>query len=80
LNKVELHRAGKLEQRCPACGRTEAAGAYCTACFRPMTEADWHRPKATENQQKALRAAREAIQAPALAEIGQAPLWEDSAA
>ncbi len=36
------HQRGRLEQSCPACGRWEAAGGYCTACGRPMTAADWY--------------------------------------
>jgi uncharacterized OB-fold protein len=27
-------------QRCPACGRVEAPGAYCTGCYRPMPRAE----------------------------------------
>lgn len=36
-------RAGKLSQRCPTCGTVEAAGAYCTRCYRPAGPADWFR-------------------------------------
>jgi hypothetical protein len=32
-----------MEQTCPDCGRWEAAGAYCTFCYRPMTKADYYR-------------------------------------
>lgn len=39
----DLLRAGRLEQVCQACGRAEAAGSYCTACLRPMTESNWRR-------------------------------------
>jgi hypothetical protein len=35
-------QAGRLEQTCPACGRWEAAGAYCTGCGRPTGPADWY--------------------------------------
>jgi hypothetical protein len=40
---AEALRAGKLEQTCRACGRTEAAGSYCSWCSRPMGPADWNR-------------------------------------
>jgi len=36
-------RHGRLEQACPECGRWEAAGAYCSACYRPMGSGDWYR-------------------------------------
>ena len=36
-------RAGKLSQRCPTCGTVEAAGAYCTRCYRPAGPAEWFR-------------------------------------
>jgi hypothetical protein len=32
---------GRLEQSCP-CGRWEAAGAYCSKCYRPMGSADYY--------------------------------------
>ncbi len=38
----ERLRAGKLEQACPDCGVWEAAGAYCTGCYRPMGPDDWY--------------------------------------
>ncbi len=41
--------AGRLEQRCPDCGRAEAAGYYCTGCGRVTTEADWY-PNGTRPQ------------------------------
>jgi hypothetical protein len=28
-------QAGRLSQRCPACGTVEAAGFYCSRCYRP---------------------------------------------
>ncbi len=34
---------GKLEQSCPDCGRWEAAGSYCSKCYRPMGAVDWYR-------------------------------------
>jgi predicted amidophosphoribosyltransferase len=46
MNPAELRaalQAGKLEQTCPDCGRWSAATAYCSRCFRPMTEADYYR-------------------------------------
>lgn len=38
-----LLQQGKLETTCPVCGRHEAAGAYCSWCFRRSTPADWYR-------------------------------------
>jgi hypothetical protein len=42
MTTSEQLRAGKLEQACPACGRWEAAGGYCSGCSRPMASADWY--------------------------------------
>jgi hypothetical protein len=33
--------AGRLSQRCPACGTVEAAGAYCTRCYRRAGPTEW---------------------------------------
>ncbi len=33
---------GRLEQTC-LCGRTEAAGVYCSRCHRPTGEGEWYR-------------------------------------
>lgn len=44
-------RAAKdLEQTCPKCGTTEAAGGYCTKCLTRMTPADHHPPKRSDAQ------------------------------
>ena len=32
----------RLEQTCPACGRWEAAGSFCSWCGRPTGPADWY--------------------------------------
>jgi hypothetical protein len=32
---------GRLEQSC-VCGRWEAAGAYCSGCYRSMGPEDWY--------------------------------------
>ena len=48
--------AGRLSQRCPQCGTTEAAGGHCTACFVVTGPADWFRQEASDAQ----RAARQA--------------------
>ena len=53
-----LLAAGKLEQTCQICGRSEAAGYYCTACGRSTGPADWRRGEATDAQRAALTAAR----------------------
>lgn len=50
-----LLQAGKLSQECPYCGRTEAAGSYCTGCARPMAETDWRRLVLSEAQRRARR-------------------------
>jgi hypothetical protein len=34
-------QAGRLSQRCPGCGTVEAAGSYCTRCYRPTGAAEW---------------------------------------
>lgn len=47
-------REGKLEQACPACGRTEAAGRYCSGCLHPTGPADWHRPPVSARAAAAL--------------------------
>jgi hypothetical protein len=36
-------REGRLSQRCPACGTVEAAGFYCTRCYRPAGPEEWFR-------------------------------------
>lgn len=38
---------GKLSQRCPTCGITEAAGGYSTCHETPTGPADWYRPSAS---------------------------------
>jgi hypothetical protein len=52
----ELLREGRLSQACPSCGRHEAAGSYCSGCFRPMTAEDWQRGDVSEAQIAARRA------------------------
>lgn len=49
----DLLQRGKLEQVCPGCGRNEAAGSFCTRCYRPTGPDDWLR-----NNDKAERDAR----------------------
>jgi hypothetical protein len=34
-------QAGRLSQRCPGCGTVEAAGSYCTRCYRPAGPDEW---------------------------------------
>jgi len=53
---MDALRQGHLEQTCPDCHRWEAAGRYCSGCFRRMTEADYY-----PNQDHVERAARGAI-------------------
>jgi hypothetical protein len=49
---------GRREQRCPGCGRTEAAGAYCTGCLRPVHPAAWTAAERSEAQRLATGACR----------------------
>ena len=49
--------AGRLSQRCPDCGITEAAGGYCTKCDRRTGPADWLR-QCLSAEQKAARRTR----------------------
>ena len=44
-----------LDQTCPDCGTTEAAGSYCTLCLRPTTDVDKHPAKRSDAQTDALR-------------------------
>jgi hypothetical protein len=46
-------QAGRLEQSCPSCGMTEAAGSYCTRCYARTSEADWRRPERSVAQRAA---------------------------
>jgi predicted Fe-S protein YdhL (DUF1289 family) len=39
---ADFLRRGRLEQACPDCGVWEAAGAYCTGCYRSMGPDDWY--------------------------------------
>lgn len=39
---MDLLLHGKLDQTCPSCGMTEAAGRYCTADATPTGPAYWH--------------------------------------
>ena len=53
-----LLQAGRLDQTCPHCGITEAAGAYCTSCLTPTGDAH-HLPIVSPARHEAsLRAAR----------------------
>lgn len=54
----ELRAAGRLTQRCPACGVVEAAGNHCTSCTSPTGPGDWFRPVASQATRAALDAAR----------------------
>lgn len=61
-------RNSKLEQSCPDCGRWEAAGSYCSGCYRPMTAADWY-PNGTKDaravaHQRAAEIARTRVKRP----------------
>jgi hypothetical protein len=67
----DLLAQGRLSQRCPACGITEAAGSYCTACYTPTSEADWRPSERSAAQLAALdrlRASGTAKSAPGPAE------------
>lgn len=46
------------EQQCPDCGRREAAGAYCTRCYRKTGPEDWR--DLSDGRKQALREARTA--------------------
>jgi len=39
-----------LDQTCPCCQTTEAAGGYCTACERPTLPSWIHPPKRSARQ------------------------------
>lgn len=56
-----LQREGRLDQACPTCGLTEAAGAYCTSCRAPTGPADYalalHRTDAQREAAARLHAA-----------------------
>jgi len=39
LHRLELRQ---MEQTCPRCGLTEAAGWYCTQCARPTDPSEWY--------------------------------------
>ena len=41
---LPLLAAGKLEQTCPNCGKTEPAGGRCTGCGQIPGWKHWHRP------------------------------------
>jgi len=47
------------EQKCPDCGREEAAGSYCSFCRRRMGIDDWFHKEATPAQRAALERVRE---------------------
>lgn len=55
-----LHERGRLSQRCPACGVTEAAGAYCTSCYGPTGAPTWYLPEVAGGRAESLRAAQDA--------------------
>lgn len=57
---AQLLQEGRLSQHCPACNITEAAGFYCTRCFRPMDEPDWFTQERSEAQLAGARAGRRA--------------------
>lgn len=81
---ARLLQAGRLEQRCPDCGRDEAAGYYCSGCARPTGPAEWYRPvppplraaslaRATAARHKApgvLSVRQEAAEGPAAVSMG----------
>jgi hypothetical protein len=58
--ETSLLQAGRLEQVCSGCGRSEAAGFYCTGCTAPMGPADWHRRPVSEAGRAGLQKARAA--------------------
>uniref|UniRef100_A0A6M3ITY7 Uncharacterized protein n=1 Tax=viral metagenome TaxID=1070528 RepID=A0A6M3ITY7_9ZZZZ len=70
-------RRGRLEQACPECGRWEAAGAYCSACYRPMGPGDWYRngdeSRRAVAHQKAVEKARTPLKGPRGRPRGQRP-------
>lgn len=45
-----LLERGRLSQTCPACGTSEAAGAYCTKCATRTGRPTWYRREASEAQ------------------------------
>ena len=62
-DRDDLQR-GRLEQACPACGRWEAAGSYCSGCYRPMTAADWYPNGQPERRAAARQMARSEARTP----------------
>jgi len=65
-----LPYARNLDQTCHDCGRTEAAGDYCTNCGANTVD-DWHPVKLSDAQRAALAAG---------AEAGAAHRFQDGAA
>jgi hypothetical protein len=72
---------GRLEQAC-ACGRWEAAGAYCSGCLRPMTATDWYPNGDLIRRAAARQMARQEARTPltAVPEIPAAPAATAAAA
>jgi hypothetical protein len=63
---------GRLEQAC-ACGRWEAAGAYCSGCLRPMTATDWYPNGDLIRRATARQMARSEARTPLKAALDQSP-------
>jgi hypothetical protein len=43
-----------LEQLCPDCGRLEAAGGFCSGCYRRMGPTDWRKAELSDAQRAGL--------------------------
>ena len=76
-------QAAKLEQTCPDCGRTEAAGYYCSLCCRITGPEDWQPTKRSDAQRAAATglarrdmAVLNAPEAPAPLSSDTPTLWE----
>lgn len=68
IDWVRLQAHGKLEQTCPRCLRSEAAGHYCTFCNFTGMEPYWRIREVTEAQRANLAAARSLVKRKSSAE------------
>lgn len=58
---ARAYAEGRREQRCPACGREEAGGSYCTGCCRRVHPDEWRAVSGRRaDQRRAASAGRKA--------------------
>ena len=58
LAATRAYADGRRDQRCPACGREESGGSYCTGCYRPVHPDEWTNDTAASRSGRAAAAAR----------------------